>query len=269
MAHELQIIQQISVDFGAGDVGGIGGISPAEGLHEFEVVDAHIVASSKGNPQLYLQSVVVSTLLGDSSVGKGNKDWQSFPNDKQEAGNKATTQGMINRVFQCALGQPVAGVNNLTDEWVQKAFIGRRYFGHYFPFVRAEDNNGVEMQSVTTYLSKSAPKGVNAQGQMQYEDEVALVQSGVKTLTRPRSSMKAGAGGAPGYNQALTQLSGGGAPGMAGLPSLPGMPGVPGSPTAGAGAGGLQQTVPAPTAAALPGTPSNGVAQISGLPPIP
>ncbi len=268
--HQLQILQSVQADFGTGEVAGIGGVQPGEGLHEFVITEGHLTSSKEGKPQVFHRATVSGTLLGEASVGKSAQDWQSLPNNTQDPKNKLTTQSFVNRMFLSMIGTTLQGAQNLTDDWINKALTGRKYVGYYFPYVDAKDNEGVKLKSATVYLSRAVPQ---ADGSV--IDEVALVQSGQKTINRPKNTIAKKVGG-PGYGQAMTQIGAGGAPAIPGIPGLPGMTGMPGTPavaapTPGVGAG----MVPAvPAAAPLPGhpavpQPANGVGQVVGLPPIP
>ena len=261
--QQLQILNQTQVDFGTGELAGIGGIQPGEGLHVFVIVDGHLTSSKEGNPQIYFQASVKETFLGEASVGKSNKEWQSLPNSKQDPKNRLTTQAFVNRMLFSILGQALTGMQNLTDEWVGKALVGREFVGYYFPFVDGKDNEGVKLESATIYLSRAVPQPDGS-----VIDEVALVQSGQKTINRPKNTIGKKVGGAPGYSQAMTQIAGGAVPAIPGIPGLPGMPGTP-NVAPGAGAGFTPAVPNAAALLAVPGVPAVPANGVSGLPPIP
>lgn len=177
------------VDYGidADNLSRLGDSQPGEGIHRFRITASDLIGSRRGFPCYELKLVVVETLHGERSVGGTHHQWLRLPiAAKQDARSLVRTQGWINRFQRAIRGSAGFGDGKqITREWVQ-SFVGEEFVAHYFPFIRAVENSGVELASELTILLRNAPDGEGG-----FVDEVEDVISGRTILRRCGTSLRA------------------------------------------------------------------------------
>lgn len=236
----------ITVDFGNGQAGSIGGSQPAKGVHNFKAEAVVFCATKDGHPQIYARLAVAQTLFGDASEGRFVETFLTLPRESMKDKGEFS-RGQLNRFFLAYVGQAYTGNVALDNGWLERAFVGRIAPASYLPYVRAEDNGGTELDHVIV------PLLVNNAGKNELDLAVADKFPVAYAKTKVDAQTPGYSGNAP-------------TPGTGAPTNLPAIPGVAptGAATQGTGAG-FSGGMPNLPAAANQGGGSN----TTSLPPLP